>query len=132
MFLKKKALVILSFAGGIGICVSASTHPANEFKNLKVLPKNISSKQLSAIMVDDFTDGLGVSCSFCHVENKDTHKFDYASDDNIEKNRARKMMLMAAKINKSYFEVRHPVIGDSSLVITCYTCHRGTVYPDSQ
>ena len=103
----------------------------NEYKNLKVLPKNISSKQLSAIMVDEFTDDLGVTCNFCHAENKDTHKPDYASDEKPEKQIARYMMRMTIRINKKYFKLGHPMIGDSTLAITCATCHHGTPHPDN-
>jgi hypothetical protein len=101
----------------------------DHFMNLKVLPKNISSKKLSQVMVDDFTDGLGVSCGFCHTEDKTSHKIDYASDANPQKNIARSMMKMTLKINKQYFGVKHPLIGDSVMVVNCMSCHRGTAFP---
>lgn len=129
--MKKKIFVT---SGLIGIVVVGSTaitrsKSDDHFVNLKVLPKNISSKKLSQIMVDDFADGLGVSCGFCHVEKKDSHKLDYASDANPQKNVARAMMKMTLKLNKQYFEVKHPLIGDSIMVVTCMTCHRGTAFP---
>jgi len=132
MIFKKSTWIVLSMTVSIGICVTAFTPPEEKFKNLRVLPKNISSKDLNRIMVDDFTDGLGVSCGFCHVEDKESHQMDYSSDANPEKKIARQMMLMATNINKHYFKVRHPVIGDSALVVTCYSCHKGVVYPDAQ
>jgi hypothetical protein len=101
----------------------------DHFVNLKVLPKNISSKNLSKIMVDDFSDGLGVSCGFCHAEAKDSHKLDYASDAKPQKEMARKMMKMALKINRQYFGLKHPLLGDSTLVINCVSCHHGNAFP---
>ena len=118
---------------GLGIVVvagiAAVPAPANEYKNLKVLPKDISTKDLSRIMIDDFEDGLGVSCGFCHAEEKDSHKLDYASDEKPEKEIARLMMKMTLDVNEKYFQVTHPLIGDSTLSISCVTCHRGQPRP---
>jgi hypothetical protein len=119
--------------GALGIVViagiAAVPAPANEYKNLKVLPKDISTKDLSRIMIDDFEDGLGVSCGFCHAEEKDSHKLDYASDEKPEKEIARLMMKMTLDVNEKYFQVTHPLIGDSTLAITCITCHKGQPRP---
>lgn len=125
----KKTFVVLSVLTIAVTAGVAALPPANEYKNLKVLPKNISTKDLSKIMVDDFEDGLGVSCGFCHVEQKDSHKLDYASDEKPEKQIARLMMKMTMGINKNYFKLKHPVIGDSILAITCATCHNGQPRP---
>jgi hypothetical protein len=128
---RKKYFVAACFIGVVAAGSMSFTQGKNDdhFVNLKVLPKNISSKKLSEIMVDDFTAGLGVSCGFCHAEEKDSHKLDYASDANPQKNVARAMMRMTLKLNKKYFEVKHPLIGDSVMVVTCITCHRGTAFP---
>src|ERR1700761_5464162 len=76
-----------------------------EFKpvNLKVLPKNITHKQLETIM-GHWATSLGVRCNFCHARNEATNKTDFASDAKPEKLMARKMFLMAQKINKKYFK----------------------------
>ena len=128
---KKATVGVFFFAGLITACSVAIGRGKNDdhFVNLKVLPKSISSKQLSQIMVDDFSDGLGVSCSFCHVEDKNSHRLDYASDGNPQKNVARSMMKMTLKINKQFFDVRRPLIGDSILVVNCISCHHGTAFP---
>jgi len=118
------ALGIVVIAG-----IAAVPAPANEYKNLKVLPKDISTKDLSRIMIDDFEDGLGVSCGFCHAEEKDSHKLDYASDEKPEKEIARLMMKMTLDVNEKYFQVTHPLIGDSTLAINCTTCHNGHPRP---
>ncbi|HET9823973.1 MAG TPA: c-type cytochrome [Chitinophagaceae bacterium] len=129
MQFKKKYIVITLLTTAVAVGVAAVPSPANEYKNLKVLPKNISTKDLSKIMVDDFEDGLGVSCGFCHVEQKNSHQLDYVSDEKPEKQIARLMMKMTIGINKNYFKLKHPVLGDSILAITCVTCHNGQPRP---
>ena len=129
MQFKKKYVVILLLAGIVALSVAALPPEEPKYKNLKVLPKDISSKDLSRIMIDDFEDGLGVSCGFCHSEEKDSHRLDYASDEKPEKQIARLMMHMTMGINKKYFKLKQPVIGDSTLVINCVTCHNGQPRP---
>lgn len=128
---KKKAVVIGLCAAVVTAGSTALGRGRNDdhFENLKVLPKNISSRLLSEIMVDDFSDGLGVSCNFCHAEDKETHRPDYASDANPQKEMARTMMKMTLKINKQFFDVKHPLIGDSVLVVKCVSCHHGVAFP---
>jgi hypothetical protein len=104
--------------------------PDVQYTNLKVLPKNISSRDLQGIMVDDFQDALGVTCNFCHAQNKDGHGLDFASDAKPEKEIARSMMRMTIGINKKYFKLKHPLIGSNALTITCTTCHKGQAFPD--
>ena len=129
----RKGIVIsaltLTVIGSVA-AIEPAKEPSSAFKNLKVLPKNISQKQLSVIMVDQFQDELGVSCNFCHSENKDTHKPDYASDEKPEKQIARLMMRMTNRINKKYFSLRHAMIGDSTSIVTCGTCHQGKPQPE--
>jgi Photosynthetic reaction centre cytochrome C subunit len=134
MFLTRKLIIITGLSATVLVAVAAikpGGPPDIKYKNLKVLPKNISSKKLSEIMVDEFQDDLGVSCNFCHAENKDTHKPDYASDEKPEKQIARAMMRMTIGINRKYFNLKHPMIGDSTLVITCNTCHHGSPHPEN-
>ena len=61
-------LVSLFIVAGI-----AATKPPEEhkYKNLKILPKNISKADLDKVM-DGFKEALGVKCSFCHAPSKDT------------------------------------------------------------
>jgi hypothetical protein len=129
MRFSKKFMILVLLTSGVGIAVGAFPRTKPEYKNLKVLPKNISSKDLSKIMIDDFEDALGVSCGFCHAEEKNSHRLDYASDAKPEKLVARRMMQMTMGINKKYFKLRHPQIGDSILVISCNTCHNGDPHP---
>jgi len=125
----------LSLIGGLALVVSisvAATVKPDEpkYTNLKVLPKNVSSKVLQGIMADDFEDGLGVSCNFCHANNKDGHGLDFASDAKPEKEIARQMMRMTLGINKKYLKMKHPQLGDAALVVQCTTCHKGQPFPD--
>ena len=103
----------------------------DRYENLKVLPRDISSKELQGIMTDDFEDGLGVSCGFCHAPAAGGHGLDFVSDAKPEKEIARAMMRMTLSLNKKYFQLKHPRIGASTLVITCATCHKGQAFPDA-
>ncbi|HZJ60485.1 MAG TPA: c-type cytochrome [Chitinophagaceae bacterium] len=129
MVFKKKYVVISVLACTVAIAVAALPSANSEFRNLRVLPKNISSQNLSKIMIDDFEDGLGVSCTFCHAQGKDSLRLDYASDAKPEKQIARRMMTMTMGINKKYFGLKHPLLGDSVLAINCITCHNGQPRP---
>jgi hypothetical protein len=132
MKMNKKFMIIATLVVAVTISVAAMEprKPRDEFTNLKVLPKDISSKALQKIMVDEFQDGLGVGCNYCHAREKGSLHLDYASDEKPEKEIARSMMLMTMDINKKYFGVEHPVIGDSILIISCSSCHHGTPHPD--
>jgi Photosynthetic reaction centre cytochrome C subunit len=129
---RKKLMIITVLLVVVSLCVMATNPPGNGYTNLKVLPKNISTKDLNRIMIDNFEDDLGVSCTYCHAESKDgSHKPDYASDEKPEKEIARKMMRMTLDLNKEYFKVKHPVIGAPTLSVTCQTCHNGTPHPNN-
>jgi hypothetical protein len=132
MKINRKIKVLGALIAIIIVSVAAikPPHQKNDFKNLKVLPKDISSKELQKIMVDEFQDGLGVGCNYCHAQEKESLHLDYASDEKPEKEIARSMMLMTMDINKKYFGVEHPLIGDSILTISCSSCHHGTPHPD--
>ncbi|HEV3326792.1 MAG TPA: c-type cytochrome [Puia sp.] len=129
---KKQFTVLVGLAAAvvIGSAASPAKAPMGQYENLKVLPKDISSKDLQGIMTDDFEDGLGVSCGFCHASAKGGHGLDFASDAKPEKEIARAMMRMTIGLNKKYFKVKHPVIGSSALTVTCATCHKGEPFPD--
>lgn len=86
------------------------------WKDLQVLPKNISKDELKKIMKSMSKD-LGVDCSFCHDEpnmEKDTNK----------KKLAREMMQMTSEISRKFPSTMKKV--------TCWTCHRGKEEPDKR
>jgi len=130
--INKKLFVVTTLVIAASVCATAASNkPEPEhYKNLKVLPQNISSKDLQEIMVDDFQDALGVTCNFCHAESKDGHGLDFVSDAKPEKEITRNMMRMSLDINKKYFKLDHPLIGSRTLIVNCNTCHKGTAFPE--
>ena len=132
--------VLIMLTAGIIISVAATkpstkvitvkAHALNNdtgfFKNLQVLPKNISKDSLDKIM-DGFKAALGVRCNFCHVFNG---KPDFASDDKEEKGIARYMMRMTRSIDSAYFNFEKSTRPDTINVVKCITCHHGNAHPD--
>ncbi|WP_188759590.1 c-type cytochrome [Edaphobacter acidisoli] len=100
--------------------------------NLQILPKDISTKDLMAVM-HDFTGDLGVHCTFCHEVNAQTHKPDFASDAKHEKVAARVMMQMTHEINTKYLaELPHHEHAEGTeheARVSCSTCHQGHPEP---
>jgi hypothetical protein len=126
----QKFTVVATLAVIVTMAVAFTTPAADEHKNLKVLPRNISHEELEKIM-NGFKTALGVKCNFCHAASKDgSGHLDFASDEKAEKGIARHMMKMTLKINKKYFEVNKPLIGDTSLMVSCITCHHGEAHPE--
>lgn len=98
-----------------------------EFKNLKVLPQNITHDELIATM-RGFAAALGTRCDHCHVENPagSKERFEFASDKKPEKNVARTMLRMTRTVNAEYLS--H--VNEHGQTVTCMTCHlRHTVPP---
>ena len=126
-----KNTIIICLIAVLFLCSAAIDPPKGAYRNLKVLPKDISSKAMSKLMVDEISDALGVSCGFCHAEKEGSHQLDYASDAKPEKEMARTMMRMTMRINKQYFNLKHPHLEDATLTITCNTCHNGQPHPDN-
>jgi len=132
MLFGKKTLVAI-IAGLFILAGIAATKPpeAPKYKNLKILPKNISKEDLDKVM-DHFKTALGVKCSFCHAPSKDSAQKwpDFASDEKPEKLIARKMMKMTSKINKKFFADNKNEQGVAVPAVECMTCHRGSPHPD--
>ena|SRR5689334_22995325 len=133
MKFNKKFIVIGGAIAFVVIGIAASKPPQEKYKNLKVLPKNISEQTMDSVM-HEFTKSLGVECNFCHVQPADsTAEWDMAADDKPEKNIARKMIMMSNKINKDFFNATTKY-GDENMVleIRCITCHHGEPHPDAE
>lgn len=97
-------------------------------KNLQVLPKDWPGKRLQPVMVG-FTRALGVRCSYCHKgeEGKPLSTYDFASDENPNKARAREMLRMLDDINAHLKKIQPS--GDQRVNMWCNTCHRGRPRP---
>jgi hypothetical protein len=116
-------------------------------QNLKVLPKNWTRMQVQALMNTFVVSlgqqppaqgapappkGQGEGCLHCHVAGKEPGPGgrgpapDFVSDENPNKDLARKMIQMVMTINDTTKEV-----GDKAVVekVTCFTCHAGKGKP---
>lgn len=97
-------------------------------QNLQVLNKDWPGSRLSPVM-RGFTRALGVRCSYCHVgeEGKDLGTYDFVSDANPNKNRAREMLRMLGSVNDHLKKIEPS--GDRRVNMWCHTCHRGRPRP---
>jgi hypothetical protein len=93
-----------------------SSQPAEKyFRNVQIL-KGIPASQFIVTM-RGFTRALGVTCTHCHVSGQ------FELDTLPGKQAARKMLTMTNQMNAENFSAATPV--------TCWTCHRGAVTPES-
>jgi tetratricopeptide (TPR) repeat protein len=76
-----------------------------------------------------FTRALGVRCSYCHIgeEGKPLGTYDFASDENPNKDRAREMLRMLGDINDHLKKIQPS--GDQRVNMWCNICHRGRPRP---
>ena len=97
-------------------------------KNLKVLNKDWPGSRLSPVM-RGFTRALGVRCTHCHVgeEGKPLTTYDFVSDANPNKDRAREMLRMLGDVNEHLKKLEPS--GDQRVNMWCHTCHRGRPRP---
>jgi photosynthetic reaction center cytochrome c subunit len=121
-----EAKMRLSLSVTVVVCIGAAffaqyaaTQQANQktaaeaFKNVQVL-KRVPAEQWFDTMA--FIAGsLGVTCDHCHSSEFET------DDGNPAKLKAREMMRMVDEINRNHF--------DDKVVVTCNTCHRGSLKP---
>ncbi|MDO9376274.1 MAG: c-type cytochrome [Bacteroidota bacterium] len=122
----------------LAIFVTAGTtnppRSTQKFKNLKVLPQDITEKQLDSTM-KAYNKALQVSCDFCHVKKTNITGIPSVSDtldfplDNGMKDYARKMIRLSIDINKNYFYSDTTIRPEFVNVVSCNTCHRGNPYP---
>jgi hypothetical protein len=67
------------------------------------------------------TRWLGVDCSYCHTLNE------FEKDDKEPKKIARQMFKMVHDINENNFPGTEP----GNFKVTCWTCHRGSIKPET-
>jgi len=94
--------------------------------NFKVLPKTMLGDDVNRLM-HQYEQQLGVTCGYCHEENEQTRKLDYASDENSVKSTARMMIAMTNDLNTKYLAQ----LGDRRYAdpLTCGNCHQGQAHP---
>lgn len=132
MGVSRRTLALSASMLGLGAAVAAWSgdetrrEPPAKPVNLQVLPQDIAPKALGALM-KRYEKDLGVSCAYCHVENRDTGKVDYVSDENPMKHTARVMIGMLADINEKHLAQ----LGDRryAVPVTCGSCHQGRSNP---
>lgn len=97
-------------------------------KNIQVLPKDWPGSRLQPVMFG-FVRALGVRCTHCHQgqEGKPLSTYDFASDENPNKNRAREMLRMLGSIDDHLQKIQPS--GDKRVNMWCDTCHRGRPRP---
>lgn len=129
MIISRKVKVLAGLSAFVFAGIAAVKHPnTDQFKNLQVLPKNISADSLDRVM-DGFTANLGVDCKYCHVRDKKADTLMFDKDDKSEKEIARNMMRMTAEINEKYFHFNEEVKPGEIQAVTCFTCHHGQPMP---
>ena len=97
-------------------------------ENLQVLPKDWPGTRLRPVMMG-FSRALGVRCSHCHTgeEGQPLSTYDFASDENPNKERAREMLRMLGTVNDHLDKIEPS--GDQRVNMWCHTCHRGRPRP---
>lgn len=121
------ALALIVFTG-----IAAVRQPeVDRFKNLQVLPKNITEDSLGKLM-DLYSASLKVNCDYCHVHDKKADTMIWHKDDKPEKEITRNMMRMTADINEKYFHFNEDIKAGEVQAVTCYTCHKGSPMPEKE
>ncbi len=122
--------VVIALVLFVAACLPLRQKPQpkpSEFKNLRVLPRNVSHDDLIGTM-RGWSHSLGVECDHCHVEVKQADgrkRLDFVSDANPQKNTTRAMTLMTQRVNTDTIAG----LAKNGASVTCYTCHRGQVTP---
>lgn len=124
-----RTAVFLTALVTVPVTPSAAQFPPDSLVNLKVLPEDISVRELIGVM-RGFALGLGVRCQYCHVgeEGQRLSEFDFPSDEKPTKLRARVMLEMVSNINDEHL-ARLPERTTPNVVVECATCHRGNARP---
>ncbi len=96
--------------------------------NLRVLDPHISARELGHTM-GLFNRWLGTNCFYCHdgKAGAPLSTYDFPSDANPRKNRAREMVRMVRSINEQLAAIDFG--GRKPMEVDCGTCHRGRPRP---
>jgi tetratricopeptide (TPR) repeat protein len=118
------SLILLALASP-----ASAQFPPERLTNIKAFPATIQIPALIDSM-KGFTRALGVRCTYCHVgrEDQSLDQYDFASDEEVPKEKARTMIRMVAAINAQYLAAL-PSRRDPLITVTCATCHHGVAQP---
>lgn len=109
--------------------VANAQSPFENPENLQILPKDIPPERLRGIM-RSFSFALGVRCTHCHlrVQEGDSGRMIFPSDEKETKKIAREMLKMTGGINRDIMALGR---GDDHQYtrVMCTTCHRGQANP---
>lgn len=126
-------VTLLLVASGLWSPAVASGQDTPAYRNLQVLPQDISRADLTNIMLDNLS-GLGLprraneGCLFCHAGSMEvpSREWDWASDENPMKLKARAMMAMVRDINETHLaDIERTWEGE----VGCNTCHSARTNP---
>ncbi|MDQ6891705.1 MAG: c-type cytochrome [Acidobacteriota bacterium] len=124
----RAAVFCLAFLASVPAPAQDDWRWPERMKNPKAFPKDFPASKLAAVM-KGFTRALGVRCPYCHVgqEGKPLGTFDFASDQNPNKDRAREMYRMLGDINDHLKKITPS--GDKPVNMWCHTCHQARPRP---
>lgn len=131
----------LALAAALLIPGGAAGQVPDTFTNLQYFPEDIARDSLIGMM-RQFSFALRVPCRYCHAGGPEDDPIslrgvDFASDEKIEKRRARHMLRMVERINGELL-AKLPsdrpggdgaATGASRVRVECRTCHRGLPRP---
>jgi hypothetical protein len=130
-----RGLALFGFFG-LSPSLTAAQSP-DTFKNLQVLPKDVTRQQLMNTMFG-FADALGVECAHCHAggDPRTLEGVDFASDEKWEKRTARSMMRMVSAVNGDFISKLEPrpAAGGKkapTVRVECVTCHHTVLRPET-
>lgn len=142
---RRQGIVVLSALSGVlvltaGASLRAQSAPEatppepppwswpEKLHNMEVLPKTWTGSRLRPVMTG-FSRALGVGCAHCHVgaAGEPLSTYDFVSDENPNKDRAREMLRMLGSINDHLGKLEPS--GDERVNLWCHTCHRGRPRP---
>ncbi len=128
--IKPLYLIIFMLVSPVSLAQQAGKDIYANPENLKVLPEDISSRDLGNTM-KGFAMGLGARCETCHVGEPDTplDTFDFASDEKDMKRKARVMIKMVREINDVFVPGLNEIEDSPRVEVRCVTCHRGLQQP---
>lgn len=116
-------------AATVAVAQPSGKWPPDSLVNVHVIPKSTPVPQVVGQM-RNFTNALGVRCSYCHVgeESQSLEQYDLPSDARRPKRVAREMMRMVQDINRRLDSLPGGR-GSPAATVTCATCHRGVARP---